>query len=65
MSYQKIKARLREQTEQMESEMFETWGKGISMEILARKYGFTDRRAVWYHINKARKRRDTNDSSDG
>ena len=54
MSYQKTKAKLKEQTEQMEAEMLDMWQKGISMEVLAKQFGFSDRQSVWYHINKAR-----------
>ena len=57
MTYQKTKNKLRQQTEEMEVQLLEMWEKGISMELLAKKWGFTDRRSVWYHIDKARKRR--------
>ena len=52
MSYQKTKARLKEQTKQIETSMFDMWQNGISMEVLAKQFGFTGRGAVWYHINR-------------
>jgi len=55
MTYQRTKKRLSRQTVEMESQMLDMWEKGISMEALAKHFGFADRRAVWYHINKARK----------
>jgi len=58
MTYQKAKAKLNRQAIEMEDQMLEMWEKGISMELLAQKWDFKDRRAVWYHINKARKRKD-------
>ena len=60
MTYQRTKARLNRQTEEMEAQMLEMSERGVPMEQLGRTWGFTDRRAVWYHINRARKRRDAN-----
>ena len=57
MTYQKTKAKLKDQTEEMEDQMLEMSERGIPMEQLGKTWGFTDRRAVWYHINKARARK--------
>ena len=56
MTYQKTKAKLNQQTKEMEDEMLVLWEKGIPMEQLGKMWGFTDRRPVWYHIDRARKR---------
>lgn len=55
--YQELKVKVCSDMVKMETDMLEMWEKGISMELLAQKFGFTDRRAVWYHINKAKNRR--------
>jgi len=57
MTYQKTKAKLNQQVIEMENQMLEMWERDIPMAQLGKIWGFTDRQAVWYHINKARKRR--------
>ena len=56
MTYQKTKAKLNQQTKEMEDEMLALWEKGIPMEQLGKMWGFNTRQAVSYHIDKARNR---------
>ena len=60
MSYQKTREKLNQQKEAMQDEMLALSEQGKPMEQIGRMWGFADRRAVWYHIQQAKKRRNAN-----